>query len=733
MFFMLQNKSLIKYFIAMFVLCSVLVIFSACTSHDNGTPQTPQENYYSVTYIAADGGVIEGKTEQTVKEGENAEAVTAVPNEGYLFVKWSDGVTIATRQDAHITFSISVTAEFEIDTYTVQYLVGEGGIISGNANQQVKYGKNAEEVTAVPNEGYYFVKWSDGLTTATRHDTNVTSAITVTAEFEIATFTVQYIVGDGGYLEGEAVQTVRYGEDATPVRITYDYSHYEFIKWSDGVESRERNDKNITEDLTVTAEYKKDTLNLRYIAGDGGRLIGNLNQYVKYKEYGEEVIAVPDSGYVFGGWSDAKESATRTDICNSNMEYVAYFEPIKKTFRYDYGIVSGMPLKSEITINRNELLNLQFVIPESPGYTFCGWYADVNYQLKVVDSDGTYMLGNYGLSLETDTLFAKWQKSGETEEGFVHKILLVVIQKIQAELPLSGSDNETTQVDYTMTSIEYGYCSYLQEIMQKRLNDWFKDTEIRFEVDSYYTLHPVGQEGFYNDNDSVIATENIVELGPLNAKYHNVITVEGLHNYDHAPSGLNVSGVEKYATILLDCCLRTDFLNNPGHIALEKWKTGNYTQLPLLEDHCFYLFIRTCAKNFTKDNGLRFYFYEYKDSRYDFLERVRRYLMREAICNGKEGGIPINYWRNDYNIRVYYSKSNESPLHCGKIVAVGDYSTNYEDVLLGLPYGSSMTVESIPYEGYRFVRWSDGITTARRTDTNIISHLRVWAYFVKID
>jgi Na+/H+-dicarboxylate symporter len=47
----------------------------------------------------------------------------------------------------------------------------------------VASGANGSAVTAVPNTGYRFVRWSDGVMTASRTDTNVTGDITVTAIF----------------------------------------------------------------------------------------------------------------------------------------------------------------------------------------------------------------------------------------------------------------------------------------------------------------------------------------------------------------------------------------------------------------------------------------------------------------------------------------------------------------------------------------------------------------------
>jgi hypothetical protein len=39
-------------------------------------------------------------------------------------------------------------------------------------------------VTAIPNAGYHFLKWSDEVTAARRTDVNVTDDVTVSAIFE---------------------------------------------------------------------------------------------------------------------------------------------------------------------------------------------------------------------------------------------------------------------------------------------------------------------------------------------------------------------------------------------------------------------------------------------------------------------------------------------------------------------------------------------------------------------
>ena len=131
-------------------------------------------------------GHIEGATRQWVKGGEDATAVTAVPNVGYVFVRWSDGVTTATRQDTNVQNQVNVYAVFGTSTtpvYALTYIAGDNGSISGQTSQTVASGEDGQSVTAVPDEGYEFDHWSDGITTATRQDTNVTSNIEVTAIF----------------------------------------------------------------------------------------------------------------------------------------------------------------------------------------------------------------------------------------------------------------------------------------------------------------------------------------------------------------------------------------------------------------------------------------------------------------------------------------------------------------------------------------------------------------------
>lgn len=148
---------------------------------------------FSVKYIAEEdsGGSISGEGEQLVSYGFDSTQVIATPDIGYEFVAWSDGWTDgdpentppAKRFDSNITADLSVTATFQLKQVTLTYEAGVGGTISGETVQTLLYGEDASEVIAVPNTGYDFVRWSDGLLAPQRTDRLVTQTITRTATF----------------------------------------------------------------------------------------------------------------------------------------------------------------------------------------------------------------------------------------------------------------------------------------------------------------------------------------------------------------------------------------------------------------------------------------------------------------------------------------------------------------------------------------------------------------------
>ena len=65
---------------------------------------------------------------------------------------------------------------------------------------------------------------------------------------------IEYDVFGDGVIEGEAVQSVEKGQNATMVEAV-PLEGYGFVQWSDGLKTPKRQDTNVTEDKTVTAIF----------------------------------------------------------------------------------------------------------------------------------------------------------------------------------------------------------------------------------------------------------------------------------------------------------------------------------------------------------------------------------------------------------------------------------------------------------------------------------------------
>ena len=150
---------------------------------DDEVAQLAQVPTYTLSYSSGDNGTITGITPQTINGGDNGTSITAIANDHYHFVNWSDGSTNNPRTDTNVNQDIGVTANFFIDTYTLTFSAGSHGSISGTTPQTIDYGADSLEVTAVGDSGYHFSNWSDGNTQNPRQIIGVTSDQNFTASF----------------------------------------------------------------------------------------------------------------------------------------------------------------------------------------------------------------------------------------------------------------------------------------------------------------------------------------------------------------------------------------------------------------------------------------------------------------------------------------------------------------------------------------------------------------------
>ena len=226
------------------------------------------EKEITVSYLAGDGGYIEGETTQSKITGEKEvefSTVSAIPNDGYKFIGWDDGKAEPTRQDT-LTKDAKFIANFQkINLITVEYKAGEGGTIFGSTIQTGDGKVNTTQVKAIPNEGYRFVKWDDGSVSVVRND-EATENKVFTAIFQ-RVFNVEFTCDwNQGEIAGRLNQKIRDGMYTTQVYAT-PKTGYKFVGWSTGETTQELK-LQPNDDMVVTAIFEKVILGLPTISID---------------------------------------------------------------------------------------------------------------------------------------------------------------------------------------------------------------------------------------------------------------------------------------------------------------------------------------------------------------------------------------------------------------------------------------------------------------------------------
>jgi uncharacterized repeat protein (TIGR02543 family) len=269
---------------------------------------------FTVTFAADSNGSLTGTASQTVASGAATSAVLAVPATGYHFVQWTGPGSFTSTSNpltvSNVTAAQTLTASFAADAFTVNFAAGSNGSLTGTASQTVNSGASASAVTAIPATGYHFVQWT-GTGGFTSSDnpltlTNVTAAQTITANFEVTTFTVTFAAGSNGSLTGTASQIVNSGAAASAV-TAIPATGYRFVQWTGtGGFTSTSNPlalANVTADQTVTASFTANTFTVTFAAGSNGSLTGTASQTVNSGASASAVTAVPATGYHFVQWT----------------------------------------------------------------------------------------------------------------------------------------------------------------------------------------------------------------------------------------------------------------------------------------------------------------------------------------------------------------------------------------------------------------------------------------------
>lgn len=251
-------------------------IYLTFTSND--LPLLPASGYSG--FAAKDGGVAATISSITKTATNQLRIDLASAAAGAITVSLGAGRTGIGATLPTDSSTYNLPAEIFVDqattllTHTITSFVGANGSISPSGATTVNDG-SSQSFTITPSAHYHVSdvlvdSVSVGAVTSYNF-TNVTTDHTISATFAIDTKTLTYTAGTHGSLTGTSPQTVNYGADGSAVTAVAD-SGYHFVNWSDSSTANPRTDTNITDNISVTANFAITTYTITSSAGSNGSI-----------------------------------------------------------------------------------------------------------------------------------------------------------------------------------------------------------------------------------------------------------------------------------------------------------------------------------------------------------------------------------------------------------------------------------------------------------------------------
>ncbi|MFA7206979.1 MAG: InlB B-repeat-containing protein, partial [Saccharofermentanales bacterium] len=331
-------------------------------------------NQYTITFDSAGGTAVSSITQDYGTAVVTPDTPTKT---GYTFAGWD--TSVPTTMPAE---NMALTAQWQINIYTLSYAAGVNGTISGATSQSVEYLNAGSAVTAVPDTGYHFVKWSDDSTANPRTDTGIATDISVTAIFEINTYTVTFKDWNGTVLK---TQVVNHGADGAAPVIS-ERTGYSFTGWDKSFAS-------VVLDTVVTAQYDINQYTISFNT-DGGSSVSSI-----ILDYDEAVTKPTDpirEGYSFAGW----DTEIPETMPANNVTIKALWDVNEYTITFDS---TGGTAVSSITKDYGTVVTAP-ADPTKEGYTFAGWDTSVPTTMPAnnVTITANWTINQYTITFNSD-------------------------------------------------------------------------------------------------------------------------------------------------------------------------------------------------------------------------------------------------------------------------------------------------------------------------------------------
>ena len=288
--------------------------------------------------------------------------LTATPKYGYHFTEWSDG----SNQNPHtitVTQDTVFTANFAINSYDVTILGSSYGTATGAGTFDYL---TDIQIEAIPNYGYKFKSWSDGVKDNPRILT-VESDTTLAMEFEPVKFTLRTQSNNDEM--GSVTPSVGKYAYLSEVEITAEPAYgYHFEEWSDG---RIANPRKVTieRDTLFRALFEINTYSVQVTTSTMGRITG-AGEYDYLSSC--SLRSIPNYGYQFVRWADGETANPRTIVVTQDTIMAAVYQPLNYTIKaYSANTLQGSVTPETQEVPYNSIATITAISVH--GYKFLRW------------------------------------------------------------------------------------------------------------------------------------------------------------------------------------------------------------------------------------------------------------------------------------------------------------------------------------------------------------------------
>ena len=313
---------------------------------------------------------------------------------GYAFAQWSDGKTDNPYTMA-VTGAVSLTAQTQIETYTIDYELNGGALEAGKTNPATYTLETAafrlEEPTRA---GYTFAGWTGSNGTTPQTDVGIAQGSTGNLYFE-ANWTangykILYTGVEGADVSKFPTKHV-FGTDTAipnPTKTGYGFAGWK-VNGSAATRDLTLSGTAYTADITLEATWTANEFTITYSGVEGA----DVSTFPTKHVFGKDT-AIPNptkTGYGFAGWK-VNGSAAARDLTLSGTAYTADIT-LEATwtaneFTITYSGVEGADVSKFPT---KHVFGKDTAIPNptKTGYGFAGWKVNGSAAARDLTLSGT--------------------------------------------------------------------------------------------------------------------------------------------------------------------------------------------------------------------------------------------------------------------------------------------------------------------------------------------------------